>query len=98
MIIPGISGILASMGELASYIFLIAMIAIGIVAGRIASSAYARSKSKDVRMNIFEIPLIAQMEEKGWFLLQDDAEVSRLVFTRKKFSESRMKYGEDEAE
>jgi hypothetical protein len=96
--IPATAVLVTGLGDFASYIFIILMLVIGIIVGRLVSSAYMRKKSKDVRLNIFEIPLIAEMEDKGWFLLQEDTEVTRLVFTRKKFNSSNMKYGENDAD
>lgn len=66
-----------------SVIAVIALALVGYAAGRIASQRYFRAKSKDVRFNVFEIPICARMKDKGWFTVQDDTPVTGYIFSRK---------------
>lgn len=66
-----------------SIIAVIALAIVGYVAGRIASQSYIRAKSKEVRFNVFEIPICARMKDKGWFTVQDDTPVTQYIFSRR---------------
>jgi hypothetical protein len=58
-------------------------ILIGWVAGKVASTAYINKKSAKTRFNVFEIPVCAEMKENGWFTVQDEESVTRLLFSKK---------------
>lgn len=66
-----------------SIIAVIALALIGYAAGRIIAQSYIRAKSKEVRFNVFEIPICAKMKDMGWFTVQDDTPVTRYIFSRK---------------
>lgn len=55
----------------------------GYLIGKAASAAYVRAKSRDVRFNVFDIPICAEMKEAGWFTVQDDTPVTKFIFSRK---------------
>lgn len=75
---------------LAATLFMAVMFLIGLLAVRLYSSYYIRRKMKDVRLNVFKIPLVAKMKDIGWFVLQDEGEVTKMVFTKNKFHQARM--------
>jgi hypothetical protein len=56
---------------------------IGYVAGKIVSTVYVNKKSASTRFNVFEIPVCAEMQENGWFTVQDEGPVTRLLFSKK---------------
>lgn len=73
----------AMLAEGYSIIAVIALALIGYAAGRIIAQSYIRAKSKEVRFNVFEIPICAKMKDMGWFTVQDDTPVTRYIFSRK---------------
>jgi hypothetical protein len=73
----------AILGQGYSVIAVIAMALVGYAAGRIASQSYIRAKSKEVRFNVFEIPICARMKDLGWFTVQDDTPVTGYIFSRR---------------
>jgi len=58
-------------------------ILIGWMAGKVASTVYINKKSAKTRFNVFEIPVCAEMKENGWFTVQDEGPVTRLLFSKK---------------
>ncbi len=96
LIIPAVANAVNRLGELVSILFLAAAFLLGLIISRILASVYLKKKSKDVRFNIFEIPAIAKMREKGWFLIQEQGETPRLIFTKNKFFKTNgLKYKND---
>lgn len=70
---------------------------IGYAAGRAVGASYVKSRSKDVRFNVFEIPVCAKMRDMGWFTVQDETPVTRYIFSRKSMTKklSAIKENED---
>ena len=79
---PFLSGLFAVWGPLVSTLFVIALFLIGLLVGKMVSNAYIQKKGKTVRFNVFDIPIIAEMQDKGWFLMQDDGALTRLIFKK----------------
>jgi hypothetical protein len=50
------------------------------------SNLYVKAKSGKTAFNIFDIPLGAEMQRKGWFTMQDDGEVTRVLFSKKPYT------------
>ncbi len=66
-----------------SLLILAAVVLLGYLLGKAAAASYVKSRSSRVRFNIFEIPVLKKMQDLGWFIVQDDTEVPRLIFSRK---------------
>ncbi len=77
--IPG----LRALGEGILFAMVAAGVLLGYLAGKAVSAAYVKAKSKDVRFNVFEIPICAKMQDAGWFTMQDDTPVTRYIFSRR---------------
>lgn len=58
-------------------------ILIGWVAGKVVSTVYVNKKSAKTRFDVFDIPVCAEMKENGWFTIQDEGSVTRLLFSKK---------------
>ena len=56
---------------------------VGYVVGKLLTSRIISSKSRQTRLNVFEIPVCAKMGELGWFTVQDDAPVTHFLFSKK---------------
>ena len=56
---------------------------IGYIAGKVASNAYMKAKSDETCFNVFEIPVCEDMRDRGWFLMQDNGEITRFIFSKK---------------
>lgn len=91
MLIPPVTKAINGIHELAGTAFIVVMFLIGLLAGKQYSSYFMRRKTKDVRLNVFEIPVVAKMKDIGWFVLQDqEGEVTKMIFTKNKFYQARM--------
>ena len=76
---------LGFLGDKASPIFYLVIVlaaGFGYFLGKVVSVAYAKRQSERVHLDIFEIDILADMKEKGWFLLQDNSTSSALVFKK----------------
>jgi hypothetical protein len=60
--------------------------AVGYLVGKLISGAYIKAESKRMFFNVFDIPAGAEMKEKGWFTIQDDGEVTRVLFSHKPYT------------
>jgi hypothetical protein len=60
--------------------------ALGYFLGKVLSAAYVKAQSRRMVFNVFDIPVGAEMKQKGWFTIQDDGEVTRLLFSRKPYT------------
>lgn len=75
-----IPAIVAAVGEFGMLCLLVAAVLVGYIAGMIISKAYVKSQKERVRFDVFDIPVCAQMKDRGWFLLQDN---QRFIFSKK---------------
>lgn len=70
--------------SLLSYIIVIAGGILGFIAGKFFAKQFIKAKAKWMYTNIFEIPICADMKERGWFLVQENSgEVTRYIFSKK---------------
>ena len=65
------------------YIIVVGGVLLGYIIGRLATVQYTKAKTEQVRLNIFEIPICAEMQENGWFLVQESPWVTRFIFSKK---------------
>jgi len=56
---------------------------IGYIAGKALSQFFLNAKSRQTYFNVFEIPVCAQLQEKGWFTVQDNNRVTHFLFSKK---------------
>ena len=84
LVIPGnITGLDVS-SSMIPYLIVIAGAVIGYFAGKFFSKQFIKVKSKQIYTNIFQIPICADMQERGWFLIQENSgAVTRYIFSRK---------------
>lgn len=72
-----------STNQILPYAVLLGGILVGYIAGKIFSAIYVDKKSAKTRFNVFDIPVCAEMRERGWFTVQDEGPVTRFVFSKK---------------
>jgi hypothetical protein len=60
--------------------------AAGYFLGKLISAAYVKAQSERMAFNVFDIPVMAEMKRRGWFTIQDDGDVTRLLFSHKPFT------------
>ncbi len=65
------------------YAVILVGVLLGYISGKVLSAMYVKAKSSVTRFSIFEIPACAQMKRDGWFTVQDEGMVSRLIFNKK---------------
>ncbi len=65
------------------YAVILGGILVGYIAGKIFSAVYVDKKSAKTHFNVFDVPVCAEMKDKGWFTVQDEGPVTRFIFSRK---------------
>jgi hypothetical protein len=60
--------------------------AAGYFLGKLASAAYVKASSERMAFNVFDIPVVGEMKRRGWFTIQDDGDVTRVLFSHKPFT------------
>lgn len=91
MMIPPIYSFMNSLGALVSTLFVVVMFLAGILAGRIFFTMYVKNKSREVRFNVFDIPIVSKMQDMGWFMLEGEGPVSKLIFSKNKMKQANLK-------
>lgn len=59
---------------------------VGYIVSRVASDAYMKRKSKKTLFNVFDIPVCREMQEAGWFTIQDAGPTTRFIMSRKSYT------------
>ncbi len=90
-LIPPVHSLLNAAGALMSTLFVVAMFLIGILAGRVFFNLYVKNKGREVRLNVFDIPIVAKMQDMGWFLLEGEGPVTKLIFSKNKMKQANLK-------
>jgi hypothetical protein len=90
-LIPPFYALLNSLGAYVSTIFVVAMFLIGIGVGKLFFISYVTKKGKAVRFNIFDIPILEKMKDKGWFVMENDSIVTKVMFSKNKFGPGKLK-------
>jgi hypothetical protein len=65
---------------------IIAGFLVGYLLSRVVSDAYMKAKSKKTAFNVFDIPVCKQMQEAGWFTMQDSGPATRFIMSRKSYT------------
>ena len=58
----------------------------GYLMSRLVSDAYMKAQSKKTAFNVFDIPVCKQMQEDGWFTMQDTGPATRFIMSRKSYT------------
>jgi len=66
------------------YIVAALLIVAGFVAGRFISAAYKKTVVKETEFDIFNLPVLSDMKEGGWFAMQYEDGLPRLTFKKTK--------------
>ncbi len=86
LVIPSIGEAVSAVSPALPIGIVLAAAALGYFLGKLSSSLYIKAKSDKMAFNVFEIPVVAEMKRRGWFTIQDDGEVTRLLFSHKPFT------------
>ena len=82
IMIPPLGTAISDASPALPYGVLIAGGLIGYIIGKVASDRFIQAKSRKMVFNVFDIPVCADMKQRGWFALQDDSLVSRFIFSK----------------
>lgn len=58
----------------------------GYLLSKLASAAYVKAKSRETAFNVFDIPVCREMEQMGWFTMQDTGLVTRFIMSKKSYT------------
>ncbi|MDD5016693.1 MAG: hypothetical protein PHO15_01170 [Eubacteriales bacterium] len=81
--IPATGDAIVQASEALPYAVIIAGILLGYILGKVASGAYMKAKSEQTCINVFDIPVCNSMKNRGWFLVQDNPDITRFIFSKK---------------
>ncbi len=86
--IPALMGLLGTPTEFTPFLVLIAFVILGLVVANLWWNVLYKKLDKRVKLNVFDIPIVHEMGEKGWFLVQnqkdDGNRDQKLIFTKKR--------------
>lgn len=82
--IPAIAQPISSANELLAVVFVVVVVLIGYLVGKAVTDWYHKKVSREVKVDLSEIPLIRMMLDRGWFYFQDTKGQPRLFFKKKK--------------
>lgn len=60
--------------------------AAGYFLGKVLSNWLVKARSESMAFNVFDVPVGAKMKERGWFTIQDDGDVTRMLFANRPFT------------
>ena len=86
LVVPSIGLAVSNASAALPIAIVLAAGAVGYFVGKVLSSAYVKAKSRRMAFNVFDIPAGAEMKRKGWFTIQDDGEVTRVLFSHKPYT------------
>jgi len=81
--IPSTSISVSETTSMMPYFIVIGGAVVGYFVGKLITMRFIRAKAKQTYVNIFDIPVCGQMQERGWFLIQDTGEITRYIFSKK---------------
>jgi hypothetical protein len=59
---------------------------LGYFLGKLLSAAYVNAQSRRMVFNVFDTKVGAEMKQLGWFTIQDDGQVTRVLFSHKPYT------------
>ena len=71
-----------NISQVVPYAVFVGSLILGYLAGKLSAVLYIKRKSKDVHLSVFDVEILKEMKEKGWFILQDDKEGTSLNFSK----------------
>jgi len=86
MAVPSIGEAVSKVSQALPIGIVLVAAAVGYFVGKLLSIAYVKVASQRMAFNVFDIPVVDEMKRRGWFTIQDDGEVTRLLFSHKPFT------------
>ena len=86
MVVPAIGEAVSNVSQALPIGIVLVAAAAGYFLGKLLSSLYIKANSQRMAFNVFDIPTVAEMKDRGWFTIQDDGEVTRMLFSHKPFT------------
>jgi hypothetical protein len=81
-----VSQYLSAIHPIAPFAAFVLFVLIGFGAGRLLRAVLIRRLGSRTKFNIFDIPKLKQMQEKGWDSIQPNEPVSRLIFGNRRLT------------
>jgi hypothetical protein len=86
LVVPSIGAAVSNVSAALPIGVILVAAALGYFLGKVLSAAYVKAQSRRMVLNVFDIPAGAEMKSKGWFTIQDDGEVTRVLFSKKPYT------------
>ncbi|MBT3319260.1 MAG: hypothetical protein HN948_00800 [Clostridia bacterium] len=84
LVVPGTGLGFDTSSSFIPYLIVIGGGVFGYFAGKFLAKQFIKAKSSQMYTNVFEIPVCADMQERGWFLVQENnGAVTRYIFSKK---------------
>jgi len=84
LLLPGVSDALEATSMLLPFAVFVGVVVIAAVAGRLITNALEKRYAQVTELDPFNLPILHDMREKGWFPLNTNGKRLRLVFVRKR--------------
>lgn len=84
LMLPGVSDALERVAMLLPFALFAALVVIAAIAGRVLSNVLEKRYTKQTELDPFNLPILAQMKETGWFPINVNGKRLRLVFVKKR--------------
>ena len=84
LMLPGVSDALERTATLLPFALFVALVLISAIAGKVLSNVLEKRYAKLTELDPFQLPILKQMREKGWFPLNVNGKRLRLVFVKKR--------------
>jgi len=86
LVIPSIGEAVSGISQALPIGVVLVAAAAGYFLGKLAAAVYMKAQSQRMAFNVFDIPTAAELKRLGWFTIQDDGDVTRLLFANKPFT------------
>lgn len=86
LIVPSIGDAVSAVSPALPIGVVLAAAVVGYFLGKVLTASYMKAQSKRMWFNVFDTKVGAEMKRLGWFTIQDDGEVTRVLFSKKPYT------------
>lgn len=86
LMLPGVSDALERIATLLPFALFVALVLLSAILGRVFSNVLEKRYAKVTELDPFELPVLKEMKQKGWFPINVNGKRLRLVFVKKRMT------------
>lgn len=84
LMLPGVSDALERIAMLVPFALFLVLVVVSAIVGRVLSNVLEKRYAKQTELDPFNLPILRQMKETGWFPINVNGKRLRLVFVKKR--------------